>query len=107
MTSATVLTTVPFAALGWSQSRNAVSCPGVVEYSSQSVSQMWWNTNTTQPPPLVSAWVTYCCIVANVVVTRMSGAVLMTSGSRGGIVSANGQVGQRNERIPPTWRADV
>src|SRR5215203_4722622 len=57
MTSATVLTTVPFAARGWSQSSRAVKLAWVIEFVLQPL-QMLWKTRMTQPPPLFSAWVT-------------------------------------------------
>jgi hypothetical protein len=56
-TSAVVLTTVPVAARGCSQSSSAVKSAGVIEYASHWL-QRWWKTSCTHPPPCSSAAVT-------------------------------------------------
>src|ERR671922_1654804 len=66
ITSAVVLTTVPVAARGCSQSSSAVKSAGVIEYASHWL-QRWWKTSCTHPPPCSSAAVTYLSIVASVV----------------------------------------
>src|SRR6266545_4267579 len=59
MTSFTVLTAVPVPARCCSQSRSALKLAGVIEYeSAPPPSAMWWKVSWTQPPPLLSAWVT-------------------------------------------------
>src|SRR5215217_3385443 len=57
ITSSTVLTTVPCAARGWSQSRNASTSDGSTQLVSHALHN-WWKTIVTQPPPAFSAAVT-------------------------------------------------
>src|SRR4051794_15879083 len=56
-TSRTVLTSVPLVARGWSQFRNALIVAALTDEPAQLL-QMSWKTIGTQPPPLLSAWVT-------------------------------------------------
>jgi hypothetical protein len=60
ITCATVLTTVPLAARGCSQSRNALNSGGLIEgapLSPPQLSHKRWKTRITHPPPELSA----CC----------------------------------------------
>ena len=87
ITAATVLTTVPRAARGGSQSRKAASNSGDVEYVSQAL-QILWKVSWIHPPPFCSAPVTIACRSASVHVDRIDDGLRVLKASTGGIFSA-------------------